>query len=98
MVSREEILAARAVVPAGVVYREFEAETLLLNLSTGNYHGVNATGARLLALLPEGDGSIRAAVERLAAECGLAVDEVADDLAAFCLELADRGLLEMSAA
>lgn len=84
--------------PEGVVYREFEAETLLLNLSTGNYHGVNATGARLLALLPQGDGSVRLAVERLAAECGLPADDVAGELADFCGDLAQRGLLELDAA
>jgi PqqD family protein of HPr-rel-A system len=95
--SSEEILASRAVVPDGVVYREFEAETLLLNLGTGTYHGVNATGARLLALLRESDGDVRAAVERLAAECGIEPDEVAGELAAFCAELAERGLLEVRA-
>jgi hypothetical protein len=95
--SSEEILAARVVVPEGVVYREFEAETLLLNLDTGTYHGIDPTGARLLALLREGDGGVREAVERLAAECGVAADEVAGELAAFCAELAERGLLEVRA-
>jgi hypothetical protein len=95
--SSEEILASRAVLPEGVVYREFEAETLLLNLRTGTYHGVNATGARLLALLGESDGDVRLAIERLAAECGIAPDDVAADLAAFCAELAERGLLEVRA-
>jgi hypothetical protein len=96
MASREEILASKAVVPEGVVYREFEAETLLLNLSTGTYHGVNATGARLLELLREAGGDVGLAVERLAVECGVGVEEVAAELAAFCGELAERGLLEVN--
>ncbi|MEA2472661.1 MAG: hypothetical protein QOE06_576 [Thermoleophilaceae bacterium] len=96
MTTPEQILDSRAVVPDGVVYRAFEAETLLLNLGTGSYHGLNPTGGRLLELLGEGDGDVRAAVERLAAECGVAAAEVAPELAEFCAELAERGLLEVS--
>jgi coenzyme PQQ synthesis protein D (PqqD) len=92
---RDEILAARAVVPDGVVSRAFEAETLLLNLETGTYHGVDATGARMLELLGETDGDVRRSVERLAAEFGKAPEEVADDLVDFCEQLAERGLLEV---
>jgi hypothetical protein len=95
--SREDILDCRAVVPADVVYREFGDETLLLNLSTGNYHGVNASGARLIALLPETDGDLRLAVERLAAECGVGAGEIAEEMAGFCVQLAERGLLEATA-
>jgi hypothetical protein len=96
MASRDDILESRAVVPDAVVYREFDAETLLLNLATGTYHGVDATGARTLELLREADGDVRVAVERLAAEHGLERDDVAGDLADFLAKLADRGLLEVA--
>ena len=40
---RDEILDSRVVVPENVVLRAFEAQTLLLNLDTGTYHGLNDT-------------------------------------------------------
>jgi Coenzyme PQQ synthesis protein D (PqqD) len=82
-------------VPEHVVYRSFEAETLLLNLETGQYHGLNPTGGRMLELLKDTDGSVRQATERLAAEVDMPPDEIADDLASFCADLAERGLIEV---
>jgi len=95
MPRREEILDSRAVVPDGVVSRAFDAELLLLNLATGTYHGLDATGARMLELLRETGGDVRLSVDRLAAEYDVASEEIAGDLADFCAELAERGLLEM---
>ena len=60
-------LDAHASVPQHVVYRRFAAETVVLNLETGTYHGLNATGARMLELnpmLPIGSGlTVNVAVE-----------------------------------
>jgi hypothetical protein len=81
-------------VPAHVVYRSFEAETLLLNLETGQYHGLNPTGGRIIELLEETGGSVREAARRLAAECDVPVEDVARDLSSFCADLAERGLIE----
>jgi hypothetical protein len=96
MATRDEILEARAIVPEGVVYRAFEAETLLLNLATGTYHGIDRTGARMLELLEEAGGGVRRAIERLAAETGTAAEDIEGDLADFCGELLDRGLLVLA--
>jgi hypothetical protein len=96
MASPEEILDGTATVPENVVYREFEAETLLLNLGTGRYHGLNGTGARMLELLSETGGDVRTSVDRLAAEHGVAAAEIEGELARFCAELVERGLLEVA--
>lgn len=40
------LLAARPPVPDHVVYRAFVDETVVLNLDTGRYHGLNAVGGR----------------------------------------------------
>jgi hypothetical protein len=89
------LLDARVHVPDDVVYRSFEAETLLLNLKTGQYHGLNPTGARMLQLLQETTGSVRDAIARLAEEHDVDSDEIAGDIAEFCGELAGRGLIEV---
>ena len=90
-----DILRGSARVPEHVVYRAFEAETLLLNLQTSQYHGINATGARVLELAEESGGDLSTAVDRLAAEYGLDRADIEGDLTAFCRDLVERGLLEV---
>jgi hypothetical protein len=80
-------------VPQHVVYREFIAETVVLNLNTGIYHGLNPTGGRMLKLLDElGDVGVVAA--RLAGEYRRPRSEVAADLETFCRDLLARDLIE----
>ncbi len=95
-----EVMAATARVPAHVVSRSFEEETLLLNLESGQYHGINATGGRLLELVSaeDSDGNVGDAVAQLAKECVMEPDEIAGDLANFCLQLEERGLIELERA
>ena len=95
MARRGELLESRAVVPENVVQRAFDAETLMLNLGTGTYHGVDGTGTRTLELLGETGGDVSLSIERLANEHGLAPGEIADDLLDFLAQLVDRGLLEL---
>ena len=84
-------------VPQHVVYREFVAETVVLNLNTGVYHGLNPTGGRMLKLLDElGDVGVVAA--RLADEYRRPRSEVAADLETFCRDLLSRDLIEASPA
>jgi hypothetical protein len=92
---RSEMMDAKARVPEHVVFRTFEAETLLLNLETGQYHGLNSTGGRMLELLKETDGDVRQSVDRLAEEYEIAADTIAADMSDFCLALEGRGLLEV---
>jgi coenzyme PQQ synthesis protein D (PqqD) len=87
--------SARARVPAHVVYQTFVNETVILNLKTGQYHGLNPTGGRMLNLLAE-RRTIDDAARELAAEYKRPVDELERDLVAFCGDLAARGLIEMT--
>ncbi|MGH2951181.1 MAG: PqqD family protein [Solirubrobacterales bacterium] len=92
-----ERLDTTARVPDHVVYRSFEAETLVLNLETGQYHGLNRTAGRMLDLLQEAHGNVRDAVRRLATEYDVDFDKVAPDFASLCTDLEQRGLLEITA-
>lgn len=96
-IDTEAMLSARVHVPKHVVYRSFEAETVLLNLQTGQYHGLNPSGGRMLELLEETGGIVRDAVRRLAAEYGENPADIEDGLASFCAALAERGLIEIDA-
>jgi Coenzyme PQQ synthesis protein D (PqqD) len=83
----------KARVPGHVVHRDFPGETVILNLETGRYHGLNATAGRMFAAV-ERSGSIDAAATVLAGEFGMPRDLIERDLRALCCALADRGLLE----
>jgi hypothetical protein len=86
---------ARIRVPQHVVYRSFPTETVVLNLNTGKYHGLNATAGRML------DALVQAACVRDAA--ALVADgyeqpqaAVEQDMCSLCQALLDRGLIEIN--
>jgi hypothetical protein len=83
-------------VPEHVVHRTFEAETVLLNLETGNYHGLNPTAGRMFDLLDK-MGSAEEVVRVLAEELDQPRDVIAGDLAHLCDDLTERGLLVVHA-
>ncbi len=85
---------ARVRVPPSVVHRNFDAETVLLNLDTGRYHGLRGTGGRMFELL-EKTGSVRVAATTVAEEFGEPVERVARDVAELCSSLLARGLIEV---
>lgn len=89
--------AATAHVPNHVVFRTFAAETVVLNLETGKYHGLNPVGGRMLEVLAAAP-SVVAAAETLAEEYGEPVARIESDLHEFCNELAERGLIELRVA
>lgn len=91
----DAILDSAVNVPEHVVYRAFEAETLLLNLESGQYHGLNQTGGRMLEVLKETGGTIREAVGQLAQEYDVERDVIEPDMAEFCQLLVERGLIEL---
>lgn len=92
------LLASRASLPEGVVYRSFDVETVLLNLDTGQYHGLNLTGTRVLELLVERQDTVQEAIQQVADEYGQDPQAVTADLVPFCRALAERGLVEFHAA
>lgn len=87
-------MTATVTLPRHVVHRPFPTETVILNLETGQYHGVNPTGGRMLAVLLERH-EVRAAAEVLSNEFKRPFSEIAADVCAFCRELSARGLIEL---
>ncbi len=96
MRNKPVILDARITIPDDVVHRTFAAETVVLNLESGKYHGLNPTGGHMFEVLAK-VGSVREAAGLLADEYGRPFDEIASDLCGFCLDLERRGLIVLSA-
>lgn len=87
------MLGARVRVPDHVVYRDFGDETVVLNLDTGMYHGLNRTAAAMLSTIGE-SASVGAAVERLVEELGQPREVIEPDVLGLCRSLSERGLIE----
>lgn len=88
------LLAAKIVIPHHVVYRSFPSETVVLNLETGKYHGLNPTAGAMLAALERAGGVRRAAAE-LAQQYERPRSAVEQDICTLCWALLERGLVEL---
>jgi hypothetical protein len=80
--------------PAHVVYRAFAHETVVVNLERGVYHGLNPTAGRMLEAL-ERAPSVREAARKLEDELEQPAGVIEPDLASFCRDLLERGLVEL---
>jgi hypothetical protein len=87
------LLGARVRVPEHVVYRDFGDETVILNLESGMYHGLNRTAAVMLGVLGE-SATVADAIDRLVGELGQPREVVERDVLKLCRALAERELIE----
>ena len=95
--STASVLEMRARVPEHVVHRQFAEETVILNLKTGLYHGLNASGGRFIEVLDRAP-TVAAAAETLAQEYVQPLEQIERDVADFCLALSERELLRIEPA
>lgn len=80
--------------PQHVVYRSFPSETVVLNLQTGKYHGLNATAGRMLQAL-EHAACVRDAGASLVESYAQPQEVIEQDLCSLCNSLLERGLIEI---
>jgi hypothetical protein len=86
----------RATVPQHVVWRGFAAETVLLNINTGMYHGLDEVSGRFFEVLREAP-TVAAAITILVAEYEQPEERVQEDMVHFCGELQGLGLIDFTA-
>lgn len=89
-----DLLDARVRLPEHVVHRSFVSETVVLNIQTGQYHGLNPVAGQMLATL-ERLPDVRSAARHLAAEFDEPLERIESDITMFCADLLSRGLIEM---
>jgi hypothetical protein len=92
----DSILASQVRVPEHVVYRDFAGETVVLNLQSGMYHGLNETAGRMLDVI-QSSASVAGAIDDLVTELGQPREVIARDVVTLCRALDDRGLIERRA-
>lgn len=94
---RNDIMSAKVRLPGHIVYRSFAAETVMLNLETGQYHGVNPVGGRMIEALTR-SSTVREAAADLGRDFDVPLPRLEQDLCDFCSDLASRGLIELDTA
>jgi hypothetical protein len=85
---------SRVTVPSHVLVRKLERESVLLNLETQRYFGLDEAGTRIWQLLTASD-SIGAAYRELLVEYDVDPDRLRDNLADLLDRLVAHGLLRV---
>jgi len=88
-------LESRVRLSSEVLFQELQGEAVLLNLSTGVYLGLDATGTRIWQLM-EADGSLRKVLDAMLAEYNVSEELCAADLLKLVAKMQENGLLEVS--
>ncbi len=86
---------ARVSVPDGVLVRSLEGESVVLNLKTEKYFGLDEVGTRMWTLLTDAR-NIQAAYDSLAAEYDVEPAQLRTDMEKLIGELVEHGLLTVS--
>jgi hypothetical protein len=90
----EITLGMKATVPPDVLVQELQGESVLLNLKSGRYFGLDEVGTRMWAALTAAE-SLQAACDALLAEYDVDAERLRDDLRALVEKLVEHGLLEV---
>lgn len=84
----------RVVVPDTVIIRRLDDESVILDLATESYFGLDDVGATMWACVVAAD-SIEAACAALLNEYEVEPEQLRADLADFLEQLVEKGLLEL---
>ena len=85
----------RVSVPQNVMFRELEGESVILNIDSESYYGLDDVGTRMWEVLIQSE-SIQAAFETLIDEYDVQSDRLRDDLAELIEQLAEKALIEFN--
>lgn len=86
--------SSKVIVPDTVLFRELDGESVLLNLNTESYLGLNEVGTRMWSVLTT-QPTVQAAYEALIEEYDVAPETLRDDLEALLGQMLEHGLVEL---
>jgi len=90
----EITLTMRAVVPTDVLVQELQGESVLLNVKSGRYFGLDEVGTRMWNVLTTA-ASLQAASETLLAEYDVDAERLQRDLHSLVEKLVEHGLMKV---
>lgn len=85
----------RVAIPDEVLISNLQDESVILNLQSERYFGLDSIGTRILTVLTTSE-SIETAYERLLQEYDVDGQELREDLTALVEDLVEKGLLDIS--
>ncbi|GEM_PF-1471537 len=85
---------ARLAVPTHVMVRQVDGESVLLNLNSERYFGLDAVGTRMWSVLTTAQ-SIQAAFDALLAEYEVGAEQLRQNLQELVSKLVENGLVEV---
>lgn len=88
--------SSRLRVAENVLIRELEGESVLLNLDTESYFGLDDVGTRMWSALTSSE-TIEASYEHLVGEYDVSNKQLRKDLESLVKELIEHGLVEIEA-
>ncbi len=77
-----------------VISQEVSGETVLLDLESENYFGLDEVGTRIWQLIEE-KGNLQGIYDTLLAEYEVTEEQLLDDLEALVTQIADLGLVSL---
>lgn len=86
--------SSKVVVPDTILFRELDGESVLLNLNTESYLGLDEVGTRMWVLFTT-QPSIQAAYETLLAEYNVTPDTLRNDVEELLHQMIEHGLVEL---
>jgi hypothetical protein len=87
-------MTMRVTTPKNVLVRTFENESVLLNLDSEGYHGLDDMGTHMWEALTSSE-NIQVAYEKLLADYEVEPSQLRQDLDDFVAKMVQRGLLEI---
>jgi hypothetical protein len=85
----------RAIIPTDVVMREIAEESVILDLNTSTYYGLEGIGTRIWQVVTT-SANLQQAFDTLLSEYDVNVETLADDFTKLLEELVAFGLLELA--
>ena len=77
------------------VYSQIDGESVILNLKSGEYYGLNSVGARIWELIQE-PKAVNEAQNLILAEYEVELEQCQNDLVALLQELAEAKLIDIT--
>ena len=85
---------ARVTIPEGVLVQELQGESVLLNINTENYYGLDEVGTRIWAVLSEAR-SVEDAIDTLLEEYDVERATLESDVNGLLVELLGKKLIKL---
>ena len=89
-----ELKKLAVTIPQEVLFQDLGEETVLLNVATGKYHGLNGVGSRIWELIQDSN-PMETVLTALLDEFEVSAEILENDLGQFLVVLQSKGLIEV---